>query len=876
MSVLREILHWAETLPDWQSDALRRLFATPVLSPQDQADLGALLKAKHGIPDPEQRTAIRLNANQVPVAATAHQRVTLVAMRDLHNVNAIAERQRLEFGGTGITVVYGDNGSGKSGYARVLKRACRARDQTEPILPDARQPAAEAVHAEAVFELSAEGVTQEAKWVDGEAAPEVLSTLSLFDARCARAYVDEENDLSYVPYGLDILEGLAALCKHLEVTIRDEHARNAPDLVSFAHLTTTNTAVGGLLTGLSAATLPDEVEALATLTPAEMGRHEQLGAILNTANPREQARQLRLCAARILKLALAAEHGLAAVGGALATKLHGLAQARDCAATAADVAAAALTTDSSLLPGTGGDVWKRLYAAARAFLAVAHPGKELGELGPEVPCPLCQQPLGGAAGRLVRFDQFVQGALQENARETKETFDRAYQEFVSDSVDLGLDDELYAEVEALDGALACAARSFGQALVARQQAIQEACKTGRWEGAVAAEPPSPAAPLQGLAARLEQQAADLLRAADDAARPALEADLRELSARSELAKVRTAVLSAVAQYGLQERLNRCLAGLKTNAISLKASELAEKAVTRDLQDALRKEFGALGVADLNVSLQHRSLKGKARLKLKLGFPQARNVRDILSEGEQRAIAIASFLAEVGLAGGKGGIIFDDPVSSLDHRCRDFVAGRLVSEAVHRQVIVFTHDVYFVCVVTDQARRQNVPCATRSLTRRPEGFGVPATELPFEAMGTKARVGALRAMHQAIAKLHRQGDEPGWRRETVSAYCQLRLAWERAVEEVLLGEVVLRFRKGVETQRLSGVDVEDDDCRIIEQAMGRCSDFAHDQAALGTVSLPRPDQLLSDIEQLESWRSSVEGRRKSLRERRKGAPGTGRP
>ncbi len=42
----------------------------------------------------------------------------------------------------GMTVIYGGNASGKSGYARVMKRACRARDQTEPIHPNANDPTA--------------------------------------------------------------------------------------------------------------------------------------------------------------------------------------------------------------------------------------------------------------------------------------------------------------------------------------------------------------------------------------------------------------------------------------------------------------------------------------------------------------------------------------------------------------------------------------------------------------------------------------------------------------------------------------------------------------------------------------------------------------
>jgi wobble nucleotide-excising tRNase len=55
--------------------------------------------------------------------------------------------------------------------------------------------------------------------------------------------------------------------------------------------------------------------------------------------------------------------------------------------------------------------------------------------------------------------------------------------------------------------------------------------------------------------------------------------------------------------------------------------------------------------------------------------KAAQPEDILSEGEQRVVAIRSFFAEVGLSGGKGGIVLDDPVSSFDHR-RTYYRGSL--------------------------------------------------------------------------------------------------------------------------------------------------------------------------------------------------------
>lgn len=152
MSILQEILVWAKDLAPWQSDAVGRLFTKDLLTADDLDDLYALLKVEHGIPDPKGRTAIPLADDKIPAGIQPNEHVELMAMKNLANVNAIAQKQRLEFGAKGLTVIYGDNGSGKSGYTRVLKKACRARDQSEQILPNANTPPGKAGPAAASFE----------------------------------------------------------------------------------------------------------------------------------------------------------------------------------------------------------------------------------------------------------------------------------------------------------------------------------------------------------------------------------------------------------------------------------------------------------------------------------------------------------------------------------------------------------------------------------------------------------------------------------------------------------------------------------------------------------------------------------------------------
>jgi hypothetical protein len=179
MSIIQEIQAWSDDQPVWQGDAMARLFDNGALSETDLEDLFAILKAEHGIEDPKKRIAKKLSAAQIPAPTVSGDQITLYALKDLANVNKIAEKQRLAFANHGLTVIYGDNGSGKSGYSRVLKRACRARDQKEPIHPNAYLPAGKTAAATATFEVSINGTPQELLWTDAQAAPDPLSSLAV-------------------------------------------------------------------------------------------------------------------------------------------------------------------------------------------------------------------------------------------------------------------------------------------------------------------------------------------------------------------------------------------------------------------------------------------------------------------------------------------------------------------------------------------------------------------------------------------------------------------------------------------------------------------------------------------------------------------------
>jgi hypothetical protein len=236
---------------------------------------------------------------------------------------------------------------------------------------------------------------------------------------------------------------------------------------------------------------------------------------------------------------------------------------------------------------------------------------------------------------------------------------------------------------------------------------------------------------------------------------------------------------------------------------------------------------------------------------------------VVSEGEQRCLSIAAFFAELSTADDPSGIVFDDPVSSLDYRWREGVARRLVQEAKTRQVIVFTHDVVFLLLLKQFSEEEGVEQLDQHVRQLSKGAGVCAEELPWVAMPVKKKIGHLKNEWQAADKLFRDGHQAAYEKEAKYLYGLLREAWERALEEVLLGGVVERFRPGIQTQQIGTIaDITAEDCQTLDAAMTKCSKWlpGHDQAAAARAPVPEPAELGSDIGALESWVATIHKRR----------------
>jgi energy-coupling factor transporter ATP-binding protein EcfA2 len=870
MNVLGLIYEWSKGLHAWQRDALRRALEKGTLSDDDVEDLRALVKAEAGISDTKKRTAVPLTEKHVPVGPASGQRLVLRAIENLQNVNAIANGQGLEFSQQGLTVIYGDNASGKSGYVRVMKRACRARDQDEAVLPNVFSSSTRVGVPSAEFRIDDQIEERVERWQEGRMSSGALSAISVFDTRCARVYIDKESDVAYMPYGLDLLVELARVSQVLREKLSQEILANSVDVEVFNHLLG-ETKVGALVGDLSERTDPKYVDELATLSVKEQTRHKELRRAIREGDPSAKIATLTRLERRLGRLDEAANTLRNALSDKALDRIHQ--QYKDWAAArkAAEIAKEKAFDAPKLLPGTGGDEWKDLFQAAKRFSeTVAYPGKLFPVTQANARCVLCQQELLDGADRMKAFQEFIERDV-EKVLENR-TKERAETKAILDNLDAGdglIDEETINEIHATSASVGDVVKAFRNSMEMRLVAAKKTLANGE-ERDRAGAIPNVSNAIAELRPNVEEHIKDLQKLLRADERKQIEDEFAELEARIKLEKDKEGLKRAIKKLQLLALLEDALRRVSTTGISKKVTELNEIAITKGLEAKLNEEFASLGAHRIKMKLERRTAKGKTlhKLRLQLNVPRDVPLSAVLSEGEQRAIALGSFLAEVNLGGGSSGLIFDDPVSSLDHTRREFVARRLIKESEARQVIIFTHDLYFLFLLLDIAGKTAVPCTAQSINAWGGEIGIVRADVPFRGKSVRERIGELRARHQAAEKAFRTKNQSGYEAMIRDGYERLRESWERAVEEVLFAGVVQRFRQGLESQMLHSVAVEDEDYKEVFEAISRCSRFTHDQAVIANPPVPEPTEFLQDVQRLEQFRSKVEERKKEIFARRK--------
>jgi hypothetical protein len=224
--------------------------------------------------------------------------------------------------------------------------------------------------------------------------------------------------------------------------------------------------------------------------------------------------------------------------------------------------------------------------------------------------------------------------------------------------------------------------------------------------------------------------------------------------------------------------------------------------------------------------------------------------DILSEGEQRALALAAFLTEIAVTEGNGPIVVDDPVSSLDRDRGLKVAERMASEALTRQVIVFTHDLVFFNDLCREADTLGVTPETIALFADAANAGkVDPAGVVWRGLNVNKRLARIRNDFAPIKKSHALSPAD-YEVAIKNLYGRLRDTYERLVEEYIFCDVIRRGVDRIETQKLRMVHLSDTLAVKFHEGMSKANTYSHDNPAAATVSVPDPTEFECDLASIE--------------------------
>src|SRR5262249_21808046 len=147
-----------------------------LLSEADKAAIEARVRHACGFEFEHAPECTLLSADDVKPTTSPGQRAVLCSLGPVRYLNRLASNQRMRFATNGLTIIFGDNGTGKSGYARVAKKLCRSLSKGH-LLGNVFE-AGPSPPAEVVVRYSVDGGNiVEISWTDGSATPDELATM---------------------------------------------------------------------------------------------------------------------------------------------------------------------------------------------------------------------------------------------------------------------------------------------------------------------------------------------------------------------------------------------------------------------------------------------------------------------------------------------------------------------------------------------------------------------------------------------------------------------------------------------------------------------------------------------------------------------------
>ena len=414
MTQIAKVVKWVNSAnkPLWWRQVVRRVMEQGDLQQQDLQLIYQIAKMEFGLlpqdanfPNYTKEVAVAgFEAEEAPV--------TLASIGNVKNVSSLIEGVTLNFPIEGLTAVYGDNGAGKSSYAKILKSACLTRGDVPVISTNAFNPSA--IPSQATLGVSVDGaaVVENIWTIGAEPSPE-LKSIRIFDSHSATNYISKTDSVEYKPAEVKLLDELSSACQF----VKDELARemvpfSAPYIIPDLNPLSKVSAFCNSLVTATQATLDTQCGDKSELQ--EIARLKKDVADLSGKTPA----QVKAFYATKLKhrepLLDFLNNRYAKLGDVNVAKIGAL---YDDKSTKLKVAEQVRQNTLNGLPieGIGNDAWKKMWSHVQNFIIGNGDDRTFPPVENEH-CPTCLQTIGSqAAERMARFNDYIANQSQVDA-----------------------------------------------------------------------------------------------------------------------------------------------------------------------------------------------------------------------------------------------------------------------------------------------------------------------------------------------------------------------------------------------------------------------------------------------------------------------------
>ena len=793
----------------------------------------------------------------------------ILEIKNFSNVNAISDSCKIELNSK-LTLVYGENGSGKSSISRLLCNACFSRGERE-ILPNLKIESSFTTEAKATFIIKdSSGLTEDIEYTLGDNIDD-LKCFSVFDSKSVLIHLDESNSVNFTPAQIKIFDQVAETISKLEEKLLNEknvRKKDDPftnmfltddktsDISLFCKNINANTEIDDFLKYANFNAVTDEQKILDLIK--DIDEKKKLDITRKKANLVSDRKYLTDLKS---KLHSTINH-FSEENKSLINKLNS-----DIFEKTEIVKSLSVQKfNVEFIKTIGSPEWKALISTAKILYDNE---KKINDNIDIEYCILCHQKLSTNSKNLFsKYWSFLESkaefeladliSKQNNILEILKSTKNSYPKFSDTDAGINILNEENPDY------LINLKTQFSELFIILEDWIYNVEKSEK-----VSNERVPKIDLEKITELIENKTTEELSLIDPSKEIAkLSTELNYLKHKKDVTIIKDKALVYISFLKWSSKANKANFSNVRKNNTIKRKELFLIHVGSSYVQVYNKVLKSLGF-DFNLTLHTRGEQGNTVKEYRLDFAKDHKLSQILSEGEQNVCSLADFLTEVQLNNKNYGIIFDDPVSSLDHERKDKIAERLTKEAEQRQVLIFTHDLVFMSKLVKYANELTIPF-TASWIKNVKGNPgiIENNSSPKLATLSNLKSKATNALKNFNdLDFSKQEDQLGL------AFDYLRSACEALIEEDLFAGTIKRYEDHIKVQNLNEVKFDLNLALKIVKLHGDLSGFipGHNRSDSKRENLPKLsdfDNYLKEFDNIEKELNSLSKTANNERTKRK--------